>query len=113
MSDLPKGPVRFSSDGKVSAPVKFPKGSVFGKLGDAGLDALLEGVHALHPIGSVFSVDGGLGFRFKEPVPWPLFALLEIAKPFQSQAAAWAGRVLSRGVTGFGFGGGVMFVEVG
>ena len=113
MSDLPKGPVRFSSDGKIAAAPESPAGSAFGKLGDAQLDALLGSVHALYPIESVFGVEGGMGFRFKEPVPWPLFALLEIAKPFQSQAAAWAGRALSRGVTGFGFGAGVMFVETG
>lgn len=117
MSDLndvlKKGPARFSSDGKVGSAGDLPAGSAFGKLGDAQLDALLASVHALYPIASMWAEEGGVGFRFKSPVSWPLFALLDIAKPFQPQAAAWAGRARSREVRAFGFGGGAMFVEAG
>lgn len=81
-------------------------------LGDAQLDALLGAVDGLYKIEGVRAEPGRLIFYFARPVPWPLFALLELARPFQPVAAAWTRRVGTRAVRAFGLGAGVMDVEL-
>jgi hypothetical protein len=99
-------------DGKSRRVEPTEASSPFGPLGDARLDGMLSVVHARHPIAGVSVSEGRIAFVFRKPVAWPLFAILEAAKPFQPRAAKWAKRFGSRGVRAFGLGAGVMDVEL-
>lgn len=72
------------------------------------LDAVLAAVHGLHPLSGLRLGLGRLEARLAAPAPWPLFAVLDAAKPFEAKAAVWAARLGSRGVAGFALAAGRM-----
>lgn len=76
------------------------------------LGAMLADLGALHPFAAAGVSEGRLEARFILPAPWPLFAVLDAAKPFAASAAVWARRLGGRGVAGFALGSGRMEIFV-
>ncbi|PCI31633.1 MAG: hypothetical protein COB53_12950 [Elusimicrobia bacterium] len=97
--------VRPVSDG---SPAPLGKTS----LGDPQLDAIIKTVCERHPISGVTTEPGRIGFRFRQSVSWPLFAVLDFARAFQPKTGDWARRIGGLEVRSFGLGAGVMDVEL-
>lgn len=68
--------------------------------------------HGLHPVAQTLSSPERLELRLAEPVPWPHFAVLDVAKPFAARPAFWARRLGGRGVAAFALAGGRMEIFV-
>ena len=76
------------------------------------LEALFRDFHGLHPVAETLSGPERLELRLAEPVPWPHFAVCDVAKPFAARPAFWARRLGARGVTAFALAGGRMEIFV-
>jgi hypothetical protein len=72
------------------------------------LAGLLGDFHGLCPVARTLSGPGRLELRLVEPVPWPHFARLDLAKPFAARPAYWARRLGGRGVVAVALAGGRM-----
>lgn len=76
------------------------------------LEAVFADFHALHPVAETWAGTERLELRLAEPVPWPLFALRDVSKPFAARPAFWARRLGARGVAALALAGGRMEIFV-
>ena len=97
---LGKAPASASSAGLAVSPgLAVPVPELAGLLGDFA---------GLCPVAQTLSGPGRLELRLAEPVPWPHFARLDLAKPFAARPAYWARRLGGRGVGAVALAGGRM-----
>lgn len=69
-----------------------------GCLGAGELDAALTALDRLCPIAEVVAGASGITLIFSRPVPWPFFAALDFARPFEKRQGELAPRLAGRAV---------------